>query len=108
MLAFTARLRVIVSIIGRDIAKGSELTAAEAAMVLDNLKASPGQRLASDVLEPKGVAVEPVEAAQQHAATVEQQIAAARADADARAAQHDDEQAQAEQVDPTVEGGWPA
>ena len=103
-----ARLRVIVSIIGRDIAKGSELTAAEAAMVLDNLKASPGQRLASDVLEPKGVAVDPVEAAQQHAATVEQQIAAARADADARAAQYDDEQAQAEQVDPTVEGGWPA
>ncbi len=33
---------------------------------------------------------------------------AARADADARAAQHDAEQAQAEQVDPTVEGGWPA
>ena len=31
-----------------------------------------------------------------------------RADADARAAQYDDEQAQAEQVDPTVEGGWPA
>jgi len=49
-----------------------------------------------------------VEVAQAAAATVDEQIAAARADADARAAQWDAEQAQADDVDPTLGAEWPA
>lgn len=96
-----ARLQVISAIVDRAIAKGSDLTAAEGQLVLDQLAGQAGERICQAILYPQqqdDVAAE----AQQHAAGIDEQIAAARADADARAAQHDAEQAQADSVDPTV------
>lgn len=96
-----SRLQVISAIVDRAITKGSDLTAAEGQTVLDNLAGEAGVRMCQTILYPQQQDDAAAEA-QQHAAGIDEQIAAARADADARAAQHDAEQAQADSVDPTV------
>ncbi len=108
-----ARLYVIGQIVGREVAKGSDLTADEAQLVLDNLSADVvrqhlGTSAWAHLLPERPAAADPAEAARAHAADVEQQIADARAAADERAAQAAADEAQAAEVDPTVEAGWPA
>lgn len=98
------RLAIASHVIGRELASSKDLTKAEGRTLIDTLEANGASILAKLDGEPTATA----DAAEQHAATIDAQIAAARADADARAAQHDAEQAQAEQVDPTLDGGWPA
>lgn len=106
-----ARLYVIGQIIGRKVTKGSDLTADEAQLVLDNLSAGVVQQhlatTAWSSLLPQGQADQVAEA-QAHAVDVEQQIADARAAADERNAQAAADEAQAAEVDPTTGAGWPA
>lgn len=106
-----ARLYVIGNIVGMPVAQGRDLSEADAQLVLDNLTEDVlREHLATTAWghflpQPYAAqAADPVEAAQAHAASVEQQIADARAHADERAAQAAADEAQAADVDPTVGG----
>lgn len=123
------RLAIAARIAGRDLGSSKDLTRDEAHLIIDTLDGiARGDDVAVrlDRLE-RGLPIEPTadhqgppsapaatpqasaaEQAQAAAADVDAQIAAARADADARSAQWDAEQAQADEVDPTVGEEWPA
>lgn len=104
-----ARMRVVCHIIDRRVTKGSELTAQEGYDVASNLAGASGVELCRSVLAPAADETPAAAAAAvEHAATIDEQIAAASADADARDAQRAAEQAQADEVDPTVGEEWPA
>lgn len=123
------RLAIAARIAGRDLGSSKDLTKDEAHLIIDTLDGiarGDDAAVRLDRLE-RGLPIEPTadhqgspsapaatpqasaaEQAQAAAADVDAQIAAARADADARSAQWDAEQAQADEVDPTLGAEWPA